>query len=193
MALIKKEATMNKVAISKTAICYWSEEDDSYVVESSLFETIAGVGDTPEDAFRVFDDLLDDAYEAYLEGRVPGYDKPGRPTKGYTSLNTDVRPETKATLRALSAQFGCSMGELIDFLLFYYEHVRSEVASRESCVNHPTGSPATDDVQTHILEGITARLDDLRKQLTQVHQDVHRKTCTQHPLTEIAGRDLEPA
>jgi hypothetical protein len=62
---------MNKEAIRKTAICYWSNEDKAYVVESTLFETIAGIGKTEKESKRVFDNLLDDAYQAYLEGRVP--------------------------------------------------------------------------------------------------------------------------
>ena len=111
---------MNKKAIRNTAICYWSEEDETFVVESPLFETIAGIGVTEEDSWKVFDNLLDDAYEAYLEGRVPGYERPGRPAKGGVALNIDVKSETKELIKNLANDFQCSQGEIIDFLTFAY-------------------------------------------------------------------------
>lgn len=83
---------MNKKAIKKTAVLYWCDDDQCYLKESPLFDSVLGVGDTPEEAERPFSDLLDDAYDAYLEGRVPGYTKPGRPAKGGVALNSDVRP-----------------------------------------------------------------------------------------------------
>src|SRR6516164_2602533 len=107
---------MNKRAIRNTSVCYWSGEDEAFVVESPLFETIAGVGGTEEDSWKVFDNLLDDAYEAYLEGRVPGYERAGRPAKGGVALNVDVKSETKELIKRLAADFHCSQGEIIDFL-----------------------------------------------------------------------------
>lgn len=112
---------MNKKAIRNTAICYWSDEDECFVVESPLFETIAGVGLTKNDSMQVFENLLDDAYEDYLEGRVPGYDKPGRPAKGQVALNADVKPETKQLIKSLAKSFDCSQGEVLDYLAFAYE------------------------------------------------------------------------
>ncbi len=112
---------MNKEAIRKTAICYWSEEDEAYVIVSPLFESIAGVGTTKTASMKVFNDLLDDAYEAYLEGRVPGYDKAWRPTKGYIALNIDVKPDTKQFIKSLTDNFKCSQGEIIDFLVCAYQ------------------------------------------------------------------------
>ena len=112
---------MNKGAIRKTAICYWSEEDKAYIVESPLFETIAGVGATEKESRKIFDNLLDDAYEAYLEGRVPGYEKAGRPAKGRIALNADVKPEAKQFIKNLADDFQCSQGEVIDFLVCAYQ------------------------------------------------------------------------
>jgi hypothetical protein len=112
---------MNKEAIRKTAICYWSEEDKAYVVESPLFETIAGVGTTEKESRKIFDNLLDDAYEAYLEGRVPGYEKAGRTAKGRIALNADVKPEAKQFIKNLADDFQCSQGEIIDFLVCAYQ------------------------------------------------------------------------
>lgn len=112
---------MNKTTIANTSFCYWSDEDECYVVESPLFETIAGVGMTQKQAYRVFRDLLDDAYEAYLEGRVGGYSAPGRPAKGGMPLNIDVKPETREYIRELAGNCACSQGEAIDLLALYHE------------------------------------------------------------------------
>ncbi len=61
---------MHKQAIMNTAVCYWSEEDDCFVVESPLLEIIAGVGETREGALCNFERHIDTAYESYLEGRM---------------------------------------------------------------------------------------------------------------------------
>lgn len=111
---------MNIDAIRSTLVCYWSDEDESYVVESSLFETIAGVGDTEVEAMQCFENLLSDAYEAFHKGRVPK-DKSGRPSKETVALNTDVKPATKIAIHDLAQNIGCSQGEVIDYLSLYYE------------------------------------------------------------------------
>lgn len=109
---------MNKQAILNTAICYWSDDNDCYIVESPLFDRIAGVGDSPEQSHSVFLQLLDDGYLAYLEGRVPGYDKPGRPSKGAVPVSYRLQPSTKAHLSQLAKKLTCSQGEAIDYLVF---------------------------------------------------------------------------
>ena len=127
---------MNKEAIRKTAICYWSDEDDSYVVESPLFETIAGVGKTEKASRKIFEHLLDDAYEAYLEGRVAGYEKPGRPAKGRLSLNIDVKPNTKEFIKKLADNIQCSQGEIIDFLAWTYQKQQESQAFSYTNISH---------------------------------------------------------
>lgn len=123
---------MNKKAIKKTAVLYWCEDDQCFLKESPLFDSVLGVGDTPEEAEKTFSDLLDDAYDAYLEGRVPGYTKPGRPAKGGVALNSDVRPETKVRIKELAQQFDCSAGEVVDYLLFCSENSEG-IAKAQQC------------------------------------------------------------
>lgn len=111
---------MNLDAIRKTTVCYWSPDDEAFVVESSLFESLAGVGDTEEEAMQSFEDLLSDAFEAFHQGRVPR-DKAGRPSKNTVPLNTDVKPETKEYIASLANAYGCSQGEAIDFVVLFHE------------------------------------------------------------------------
>lgn len=122
---------MNKKAIKKTAVIYWCEDDQCFLKESPLFDSVLGVGDTPEEAENAFSDLLDDAYDAYLDGRVPGYTKPGRPAKGGVALNSDVRPETKERVKELAQQFDCSTGEVVDYLLFCLENSEGIAKTRQ--------------------------------------------------------------
>lgn len=114
---------MNKQLIARTAVCYLSSKYNEYIVESPLLEGCAGIGETEDEAHRLFSNLLDDAYESYLEGRVPEYDKPGRPSKGRVALNTDVQPNTKDAVKTMSAEFGCSQGEILDYLHAFYAAV----------------------------------------------------------------------
>ena len=118
---------IRKEAIRKTAVTYWSKDDDCFVVESPLFDRVAGVGDTKDEAFKVFVELLDDAYEELEKDNVLGY-KRGRPAKGGVNLHCQVRPSTKDTITELAAKFGdISQGEMIDFLLFYFQRKTEEV------------------------------------------------------------------
>ncbi|MBX9878366.1 MAG: hypothetical protein K2Y22_07895 [Candidatus Obscuribacterales bacterium] len=112
---------MNKQLIARTAVCYLSSEYDEYIVESPLLDGCSGIGETEEEAHRLFSNLLDDAYEAYLEGTMAEYDKPGRPSKGRLALNTDVLPKTRKGIKGLVSDFGCSQGELLDFLYAFYQ------------------------------------------------------------------------
>lgn len=121
---------MNRKAIMATAVCYWSDENEGYVVISPLFESIAGTGDTKAEAMDVFENQLQDAYEAYLEGRVPK-DRPGRPSKNQVALNVDVNPETKETIKKLAASIDCSQGEVVDFLTLLYDKSMSNESRDE--------------------------------------------------------------
>ncbi len=93
---------IRKEAIRKTAVTYWSKDDECFVVESPLFDRVAGVGDTKDEAFKVFVELLDDAYEELEKDNVLGY-KRGRPAKGGVNLHCQVRPSTKDTITELAS------------------------------------------------------------------------------------------
>jgi predicted RNase H-like HicB family nuclease len=110
---------MNKKAIKNTAVTRWSVEDDCFIVSSPLIDSVIGVGDSESEALKEFCDILDDAYEAYLEGELK-YDYPGRPAKNRIALNVDVQPNTKKSIKDLAAEKGCSQGEVVDFLLSYH-------------------------------------------------------------------------
>ena len=113
---------MKPEVIKKTAISYWSPEYKQFLVESPLLDGVLGVGDTEEEAHSIFDDLLADAYLAFIEGRLSTqYDKPGRPSKGRSIFSADIKPSTKTEIKKFAEDVGCTQGELIDVLLFFFK------------------------------------------------------------------------
>ncbi len=115
---------MNKKAISKTAITYWSNEDECFIVQSPLMKAIMGVGETVKEAQTEFRGILSDAYEAYLEGKLAA-DRVGRPAKNRIAFNSDVQPETKISIKNMASDFQCSQGEVVDYLLFFHQHFKT--------------------------------------------------------------------
>lgn len=107
-------------AIRKTAVCRFDAKEKVYVVESPMLDIIAGVAETEEESWAIFVDLLQAAYIEYLEGRMVGSYKRGRPAKGGIHLHVQVKPETREQLSVLAKEFGISQGEVIDFLSFAY-------------------------------------------------------------------------
>lgn len=109
---------MNKEAIKNTALCYYSNTEQCFIVKSPLFEMVFGAAEKEDEAWEIFNDLLDATYVKYLEGKLAGYTKAGRPKKNRVGFHAEVKPESKEQMKDLANKLGCSQGEAIDFLLF---------------------------------------------------------------------------
>ncbi len=107
---------MNKAAIGKTAICRYDRDEECYIVQSPLFERCMGVAESENGAWKIFEELLNDYYIAYLEGRLFSYSKPGRPAKGYVELHAQVKPAIKKGLALRAKELGISQGDMIEYL-----------------------------------------------------------------------------
>jgi hypothetical protein len=107
---------MNKKAIAQTALCRYDDRENCYLVESPLCDRVLGAGDTEEEAWRVFHELLNETYIAYLEGNLVGYEKRGRPAKGNIEFHAQVKPEVKEKIAAQARKLGISQGEVIAYL-----------------------------------------------------------------------------
>lgn len=112
---------IRKQTIEKTAVCYWSDEDDLYVAESPLFPRTAGIGDTAQSARRHFEKMLNEIYGDLACSRVRGYNKRGRPAKGGVAFNTKLQPESKLYIDELADSLGISQGEVIDYLTAFHK------------------------------------------------------------------------
>jgi hypothetical protein len=113
--MLKKEIILN------TAVLYFDPKDECFVVESPLCDEVIAAAETKEEACQLFVEFLNDTYVDYLEGKLAGYQQPGRPSKDGATLHTRVKPATKDRLDKLSSQLGISLGELVDHLLFFYD------------------------------------------------------------------------
>jgi predicted RNase H-like HicB family nuclease len=107
---------MNKKAIADTALCRYDEKEQCYIVESPLFDRVTGVAETESEARQIFHELLDETYIAYLEGKLVGYDKRGRPAKGNVEFHAQVKPEVKAQIAERAKALGISQGDVITYL-----------------------------------------------------------------------------
>lgn len=117
---------MNINTIRKTAVCRFDKDEGIYIVESPLLPIASGVDSDPNQAWEIFDDLLNSLYIKYLEGKqVAQYGKRGRPAKGGVALNCVVKPATKTALEELANELNCSQGEAVDYLLAFHMGVVS--------------------------------------------------------------------
>lgn len=107
---------MNKKAIKMTALCQYDESDKTFTVSSPLFERVLGCARTENEAWRLFNEILDETYIAYLEGNLAGYEKRGRPAKGNVDLHAQLKPEVKQVIDKKAKELGISQGEVIAYL-----------------------------------------------------------------------------
>ena len=122
---------LKQETILKSAICYWSEEDECYVVESPLFSPVIAAERTPEKAIKVYKSMLDSTYTELLRDKVHGF-KRGRPTKNGVELHVQVQPDTKQMIDELRKDIGLSQGEFIDLVTLYYAKKAESVVKRKS-------------------------------------------------------------
>jgi predicted RNase H-like HicB family nuclease len=170
-------AILSKDTILRTAVCYWSEEDECFVVESPLFPRTAGTGASVQKAWKEYRALLALAYEHLKKNNVAGYNKAGRPAKGGIELHVSVRPATKESIGKLSQDLEISQGELIDFLLFFWE------VRKNGNINKSTEVPNTITIQKQL-----AKIDKKLSRLDQEVQSLGAKHSTKSRQWKVAER-----
>jgi len=127
---------IKKSSIRKAATCWWSAEDEVYLVESPLFDRVGAQGDTEAEAISQFETNLEFAYEQLLHNNVGGYDKSGRPAKNGVHIHVQVKPETKETLSEMTKELGITQGELIDWALFALTHQQKKLSVKNSMLTN---------------------------------------------------------
>mgnify|MGYP003384291137 CR=1 FL=1 len=111
---------MNKAAILNTAVL--KREDDCFVVESPLLPQCIGAARSAKTAWAHFNHHVEDTYDEYLKKNLAGMQKtPGRPAKTQASLSIRVKPRTKRLISKVAKEKSCSQGELVDYLMAYWE------------------------------------------------------------------------
>jgi hypothetical protein len=111
---------MNKEAIIKTATTTWSDEDECFVTESPLADTISGAGDTTQESYQAFLEMVEANWEAYKKGKHALYPKPSRLKKGKVRITAEIDPEFKKALAIMAKDLGISQGEALEYLYSFY-------------------------------------------------------------------------
>ena len=167
---------MNKKAITKTAVSYWSADDDCYVVRSPLSDRVIGIGNTQGEAWELFIKHLDSVYTAYLEGQLAAYEKPGRPRKGLVAFNVSLQPQTKERIVRLALEFNSTQGEVVDFLAFFQETMDTQDLAQKSPIAPFQLAKADNTVDTSPTRGT--------KQKTHSHASHEQcNTCAETSVT----------
>ncbi len=112
---------MRKEAIRKTAVLRYVGGEDGYIVESPLSDKIVGVGDTPEEAQQIFNEILDESYQLYKKGKFSLNTHSGRPKQGKIRLYADVKPEIKEDIAKLAKEMEVSCGEALEYIFMNYK------------------------------------------------------------------------
>jgi anti-anti-sigma regulatory factor len=105
-------------AVMKMALCYWSDGDERYQVHSPLLELAVGEGDTPEEAWREFRQMVE---EARREAEAPKKEEGPEYCVGEVPLRERVKPSTWNRLEELRRRFGCSRADVLAYLLDFHE------------------------------------------------------------------------
>jgi predicted RNase H-like HicB family nuclease len=106
---------MNKAAILHTAVTQYDKENECWVTESPLLETVVGVGDNSDEAQESFLAHFNECYTVYLENRHGLYKKAGRPKKPQrVDLRAQVRPDTRNDIKIYADSLGISQGEAVE-------------------------------------------------------------------------------
>ncbi len=121
---------MNKDAIIKTAAIYYSEQDECYITESPLSETISGHGETEKESYQRFLEMVQMNYEAYQKGKHAIYNKPGRPSKNKLQLHAEIKADTKSALQKMAKDLKISQGEAIELAITFYERRHNQESLR---------------------------------------------------------------
>jgi hypothetical protein len=145
-----------------TAVCFWSEEDEAFVVETPLFPRTAGVGDSEKEARQHFEEMLTDVYDHYANGNVLGYNKAGRPAKGGISLHASVRPDTKVEIDRLAKALNISQGEVIDFAIFAATHTAEKKEELRERLDTYPAYPKRRKTPATIAEATKNKLDEMQ-------------------------------
>jgi predicted RNase H-like HicB family nuclease len=112
---------IKKSTIRKTAVCWWSDEDSCYVVESPLFNPCVVDGASEDEAFANYEDALELMYESLFHNKVAGRNSKGRPVKNGVKTFIELRQQSKDAITRLSKQLGISQGEVVDWAVFALE------------------------------------------------------------------------
>ena len=107
---------MNREAILRTLMIERDPQSTYFICRSPLCPEV-GSGATKEEAISDFKHLLAERYVAFLEKRLSGQRKRGRPAKRNVDIHLQLKANVRTGLLALSQELDISQGEVVELLL----------------------------------------------------------------------------
>ena len=127
---------LNREAVERTIICYWGDEEQCFIAESPLCQRTTGFGDNPEEARNQFLRGFDEIYQCYLNGELAGYEMPDGPYR--EKLAVRIQMSTKEYIEEMSKLFGCTEGEVVDYVVEFCQKSELPMGPRSSMVTLPS-------------------------------------------------------
>jgi hypothetical protein len=103
---------------------YWSDEDSCYLAKSSDYLRVTGIGETREEAVKIFYELLKD----WLNPNRPIKNKGGRPSKNNVRLSCNLSKDIKAYIDFMSTEKGVNQGTFLEEMVKFYQFNNSKKA-----------------------------------------------------------------
>ena len=158
---------IKKKTIRATATCWWSEEDDAYIVQSPLFSGCLVDAQSESEAWQEYDEALNEDYVYLLENKALGHDAKGRPPKGtLVNVHMQIRPDSKTILSEMAAQHGLSQGEVVDWVLHMAAHQTKK----------PSNIPNPDSITYLTPEKIAAELERMNHRISVLESSKKYRT-----------------
>jgi predicted RNase H-like HicB family nuclease len=158
---------IKKQTIRASATCWWSEEDDAYLVQSPLFSGCLVDAQSESEAWEEYDDALNELYVYLLENKALGHDAKGRPPKGeLVNVHMQIRPDSKKILSKMAALHGLSQGEVVDWALHMAAHQTKK----------PSNTPSPDSMPCLTPEKIEAELERINQRISVLESSKKYRT-----------------
>lgn len=106
-------------SVKATAISFWDDDAECFIVHSPLLPTLFVEGDSEAEAHSAFDDMLVESFDQ--SKTAISRTKSGRPAKNGINIHAQITPETKRLMDDLSNLLDISQGELIDCATFAFD------------------------------------------------------------------------
>ena len=105
----------------------WSKEDNCYLAGCVDYPEVVGIGETPEIAINLYNELLKD----WLDDKDPVIrNRGGRPKKNNTKIMYNVSFDVKAFIEMEAIRLDLNQGAVLEKIIKFYQKANKEGLSR---------------------------------------------------------------
>jgi len=108
---------------------FWSKEDDCFICQGKEYTDIIGIGETEEEAIKVYYELLKNYLKDKRENKLIK-NKGGRPKKSNAKLVYNVPHQIKAFIEMEAARNEVNQGAIVEKIVKFYQEANKEELSK---------------------------------------------------------------